>query len=135
MVSPIPFDANNFCLNQLKVIDVPPQYKRKSPEITTQKKATSRLAFGGKIRMATFYLHNQYLPVTQNHFKMLYHSYSSNVTFTYWFLCVQNDQVLNLFTRKSFSQDNLNGPVVVHSNYSVHRYEKLAQYSVTPVVK
>ena len=48
MGSCIPFDGNNQYLNQTKVIDIQPIYRRKQPKISTQKKATSRLAFGGK---------------------------------------------------------------------------------------
>ena len=64
----IPFDGKNYNLNEREVIDIQPILWKKNSKMSTQKKATSRLAFGGKIRMATFYLHNQYLPVTQKSF-------------------------------------------------------------------
>ena len=50
MGSCIPFDGNNWYLNQIEVIDIPPIYRKEIPKMSTQKKATSRLAFGGKIK-------------------------------------------------------------------------------------
>ena len=35
-------------MQQIEVIDIWPIFKRKPPKISTQEKATSRLAFGGK---------------------------------------------------------------------------------------
>ena len=65
MVKCIPFNGKNWCSSQREVIGFRPLCKRNWPQINAHKNATSRLAFGGKTRMWTFYLHNQYLPVTQ----------------------------------------------------------------------